>query len=59
MEKERALTKKGMIRLYKDYNVIPPSDQSLGRFAKMMGYSRKRVMRNGKTEIWYVLTDES
>ncbi len=55
MEKEKALSKKGMIQLYKDYNIIQPSDQALGRFAKMMGYQRRRIMKNGKIEIWYFL----
>ena len=54
MEKRKAMTKKEMIVLYKEYNVIPPNDQSLGRFARMLGYSRKRVMTKGKTEVWYV-----
>lgn len=48
------MKKKEMIELYKDYNIISPSDQALGRFARMLGYSRKRVMEHGKTTVWYV-----
>ncbi len=55
MEKRKALSKKEMIRLYKDFNIISPSDQALGRFAKMMGYHKKRIMKGGKTESWYFL----
>lgn len=54
MENKKAMTKKEMIKLYKDYNIISPSDQALGRFAKMLGFHHKRVMVRGKTEIWYV-----
>ena len=54
MENKKAMTKKEMVQLYKDYNVLAPSDQALGRFAKMMGYNRTRVMKSGKTEIWYI-----
>lgn len=57
MEKERVIAKKGMIQLYKDYNILSPSDQALGRFAKSLGYERKRVMKKGKTEVWYVLKE--
>lgn len=57
MEKKKAMTKKEMIKLYKDYNIIKPSNQALGRFAKMLGYAKKRVMTKGKTELWYVLND--
>ncbi len=44
-----------MIRMYKEYNVIPPSNQALGRFARMMGYTKKRVMVKGTTKLWYIL----
>lgn len=54
MEKKKAMRKKEMIELYKDYNIITPSNQALGRFAKMLGYSRRRVMERGRTTVWYV-----
>jgi hypothetical protein len=55
MEKKKAMTKNEMIQLYVDQNVINPSDQALGRFARSLGYGHKRVMVKGKIEVWYVL----
>lgn len=56
-EKKRAMTKQEMSRLYIERNVIVPSDQALGRFARKLGYTHKRVMSGGKHEVWYVLVD--
>ena len=56
-EKARAMTKEEMTRLYIERNVIVPSDQALGRFARKLGYTHKRVMSGGKNDVWYVLVD--
>ena len=58
MEKAKAMTKNEMFQLYIEQNVITPSDQALGRFAKKMGYVHKRVMNCGKFDVWYVLAEE-
>ncbi len=55
MEKPKAMTKNEMFQLYIEQNVIIPSDQALGRFAKKLGYHHKRVMKDGRHEVWYVL----
>ncbi len=52
--KAKAIRKDEMAELYITHNAIAPSNQALGRFARTMGYIKRRIMRNGVTETWYV-----